>query len=117
MRVLLAEDNLLNQKVIEIYLKKHEITIANNGLEAVENFKSNKYDVILMDIMMPEMNGLEATINIRKIEKEQNLKKTPIIALTANDKFYEKCLEVGMCEFMTKPFNICDFNKIIKKLL
>lgn len=119
MKILLVEDNFLNQKLIDIHLKKqnHEIIFAGNGLEAIEKFKSDKYDLILMDIMMPEMDGLEATINIRKIEQENNLEKTPIIALTANDALKEKCFEVGMCEFMTKPFNICEFGKIVKKLL
>ncbi|MBA4407863.1 MAG: response regulator [Bacteroidota bacterium] len=109
--ILLVEDNLLNQRIVTFSLKKynHEVTIANHGVEAIEKFREQKFDVILMDIMMPVMDGLEATVKIREIENENNLKsRTPIIALTANtmDNDREKCISYGMDEFMAKPFDI-----------
>ena len=102
-------------------LKKlsHEVIIVNNGLEALEIFKKNKFDVILMDIMMPVMDGLEATIQIRNYEKDKNIiNKTPIIALTANtmDNDREKCISFGMNDFMAKPFDVEKLNQIFEEL-
>ncbi|MCX6076554.1 MAG: ATP-binding protein [Campylobacterales bacterium] len=108
-KVLLVEDNKANQMFMKIILKKLTLTfdIANDGLEAVEAFKKNEYDAILMDENMPNLNGIEATKQIRLLEKEQNLKHTPIIALTANalkgDR--EKFLKAGMDEYVTKPID------------
>ena len=100
LKILLVEDNLLNQRIVLFSLKKynHIVTIANNGLEAVEKFKKAQFDVILMDIMMPVMDGLEATVKIREVEVTNNAgKRTPIIALTANtmDNDRNKCLSYG----------------------
>ena len=118
MRILLAEDNPLNQRLIQIMFKKlqHDIILAENGLIAVEKFQNDRFDLILMDIMMPEMNGIDATKNIRQIEKENNLEKTPIIALTGNDRYENDCYEAGMCFFMTKPFQINIFHEIVDKI-
>ena len=109
--ILLVEDNLLNQRIVTFSLKRynHEVTIANHGGEAIEKFCEKKFDVILMDIMMPVMDGIEATIKIREIEKRDNIQnRTPIIALTANtmDNDRDKCISYGMDEFMSKPFDI-----------
>jgi osomolarity two-component system sensor histidine kinase NIK1 len=85
------------------------VIIANNGVEAIERFRENKFDIILMDIMMPVMDGLEATIKIREEEKLNNIKKrTPIVALTANtmDNDRDKCISYGMDDFLSKPFDI-----------
>lgn len=111
LKILLVEDNLLNQRIVTFSLKKynHEVTIANDGVEALERFREQKYDVILMDIMMPVMDGLEATVKIREIESLENFAvRTPIIALTANtmDNDRDKCISFGMDDFMTKPFDI-----------
>ena len=119
--ILLVEDNVLNQRIVTFSLKKynHNVTIANNGIEAVARFKENQYDVILMDIMMPDMDGLEATLKIREYENEMNIiSKTPIIALTANtmDNDREKCISYGMNDFMSKPFDIEKLNEIFKIL-
>lgn len=121
MKILLVEDNLLNQRIVLFSLKKfnHEVTIANNGQEAVDKFKENKFDVILMDIMMPVMDGLEATVKIREIEEiHKPEKRTPIIALTANtmDNDRTKCLSYGMDEFISKPFEIEKLKLIFSKL-
>ena len=107
--LLLVEDNILNQKLIFLNLIKFgfKIDVANNGLEAIDKFRERKYNLILMDLMMPFMDGLEATQEIRNIESV-NGGHTPIIGLTANtyDADREKCLSSGMDEFMTKPFDI-----------
>ena len=119
--ILLVEDNLLNQRIVTFSLKKynHEVVIANNGVEAIEHFREKKFDVILMDIMMPVMDGLEATVKIRELESESQLeKRTPIIALTANtmDNDRDKCISYGMDEFMAKPFDIEKLNSIFSEL-
>jgi osomolarity two-component system sensor histidine kinase NIK1 len=121
LNILLVEDNLLNQRIVTFSLKKynHEVTIANNGLEAIEMFRDEKYDVILMDIMMPVMDGLEATVKIREVERDQKIeKRTPIIALTANtmDNDRDKCISYGMDEFMAKPFDIEKLKTIFREL-
>jgi len=121
LNILLVEDNLLNQRIVTFSLKRfnHEVVIANNGVEALEQFKTKKFDVILMDIMMPVMDGLEATVKIRELENSVNAeKRTPIIALTANtmDNDREKCISYGMDEFMAKPFDIEKLNSIFEEL-
>ncbi|MDD4192972.1 MAG: response regulator [Mangrovibacterium sp.] len=119
--ILLVEDNILNQRIVTFSLRKYhyEVTIANNGKEALELFKKSKFDVILMDIMMPVMDGLEATRRIREYETSQQRKETtPIIALTANtmDNDREKCLSYGMNEFMSKPFEMERLQQIFREL-
>jgi CheY-like chemotaxis protein len=119
--ILLVEDNILNQRITTFSLKKfnHEVDIANNGLEAVNKYREKDYDVILMDIMMPVMDGLEATSQIRKFEKETPSKNhTPVIAITANtlDNDRDKCLATGMDEYMAKPFDMNRLNEIFKEL-
>lgn len=119
--ILLVEDNMLNQRIVTFSLKKynHLVSIANNGLEAVEQFKNSSFDVILMDIMMPVMDGLEATREIRNIELLNNAdKRIPIIAITANtmDNDRDKCILFGMDEFMAKPFDIDKLNSIFKQM-
>jgi osomolarity two-component system sensor histidine kinase NIK1 len=118
---LLVEDNLLNQRIVTFSLKKynHDVIIANNGVEAIEKFRENKFDVILMDIMMPVMDGLEATIKIREEEKLNNVeKRTPIVALTANtmDNDRDKCISYGMDDFLSKPFDIEKLKIIFSEL-
>ncbi len=119
LNILLVEDNFLNQKLILLNLKKlgYTIDIANNGKEAVEKVKSNSYDLVIMDLMMPVMDGLEATRDIRKYESNKDL-HLPIIGLTANtfDADREKCLSNGMDEYMAKPFNLDLFQDLIVKL-
>jgi len=98
---------------------KHEVIIANNGLEAIERFREQKFHVILMDIMMPVMDGLEATVKIREEEKlVGNEKRTPIIALTANtlDNDRDKCISFGMDDFMAKPFDMEKLKIIFREL-
>ena len=119
LKVLLVEDNLLNQRLMNINLSKLNcvVTIANNGQEGVEIFKKQQFDVILMDLMMPVMDGFESSREIRKIEKEEKFRGyTPIIAFTANtlNNDFQKCVENGMDYLMEKPFNAYKFIEIIE---
>ncbi len=117
LKVLVAEDNVINQKVAMINLRQlgHNVEIANNGKMAFEMFKSSSYDIVLMDIQMPVMDGIEAAIAIRNHEEENNLKQTPIVAITANAQKEDKdrCFEVGMNGFITKPFRPDDLVRIL----
>ncbi len=104
--ILLVEDNLINQKLTRRLLEKkgHRVQVANNGKEALNAWENNTFDLILMDVLMPEMDGFEATSEIRNREKETG-GHTPIVALTANamkgDR--ERCLETGMDDYLAKP--------------
>jgi CheY-like chemotaxis protein len=114
--LLLVEDNVLNQKLIFLTLSKYgfNIDVANNGKEALDKLENKNYDIILMDLMMPVMDGLEATRYIRKRDQETG-RKNIIIGLTANtyDADRDKCLKEGMDEYMAKPFDIEVFKNII----
>ncbi|MCK4441307.1 MAG: response regulator, partial [Sulfurovaceae bacterium] len=120
-KVLVAEDNFINQKLIKQILVKYgiEVELANNGLEAFEKIKDNKYDLILMDIQMPVMDGIEATHEIINYEKEESLTHIPIIALTANalkgDR--ERFIEDGLDEYIAKPIQNNELLFILKKFL
>jgi CheY-like chemotaxis protein len=116
--ILLVEDNLLNQKVVIYNLKKYnyDITAVTNGKDAIDFVTNNKVDLILMDLMLPEMNGFEITAEIRKVELENAVENpVPIIALTANtlDNDRDKCMEVGMNEYLSKPFTA---NQLVEKI-
>ena len=117
LRVLIAEDNRTNQIVIKSMLKKEQMTLkfANNGKLAVEAFEGEKPDLILMDISMPEMDGLSATRAIRNLEGSVKKEHCPIIALTANamagDR--ETCLDAGMDDYLAKPVNKTALLKLI----
>ncbi len=114
--ILLVEDNMINQKIVILSLEGlvKNIDIANNGKEALDKFGTSNYDIILMDIQMPVMDGFLATKKIREIEASTN-SFTPIIAITANamsgDR--ETCLAVGMDDYICKPFQ---FDMLIDKM-
>ncbi|WP_396185453.1 response regulator [Flavobacterium sp.] len=114
LKVLLVEDNLINVKIAEKILKQWgvNVDVALNGLIAVEKHKSTKYDIILMDLSMPVMDGFEATINIRSIDSS-----IPIIALTASTSYLslEKAMQIGINEYITKPFNPRELNLKLSK--
>jgi len=116
--VLLAEDNIINQKVAMFNLNKmgYDVDVAINGVVAVDKFKNKKFDVILMDIQMPEMDGIQATKVIREIEKQTNVeKKVLIIAMTANamkgDREY--FIKAGMDQYISKPFKSVELKNLI----
>jgi osomolarity two-component system sensor histidine kinase NIK1 len=121
LRVLLIEDNSLNQKLMNINLTKLHCLVmtASNGFEGLQIFKNNKFDVILMDLMMPVMDGYESSKEIRKFELEDKCRGyTPIIAFTANtlNNDFQKCIESGMDYLMEKPFNAYKFKEIIESI-
>jgi signal transduction histidine kinase/CheY-like chemotaxis protein len=108
LQILLVEDHPINQILATTLLKKwgHTVALANNGQEALDMFGRQTWDVILMDMQMPIMGGLEATRLIRTAEKSSG-KRTPIIAMTANamDSDRQACLQAGMDDHLAKPFN------------
>lgn len=108
MKVLVVDDNPINQKFLFYSLKKYyEIETADNGLEAVEILEKKKFDVVLMDLLMPVMDGAEATLRIRASKEPRN-KNIPIIFVTTND--YEqdriRCLNNGGNDYLIKPVDI-----------
>jgi len=120
-KVLLVEDNKTNQMLMNIILGDLELDIelAENGLEAVEMFKNNKYDIILMDENMPKMGGIEATTIILDLEEENGVHHTPIVALTANALATDraKFLNAGMDEFVSKPIDHETFIRVLHSFL
>jgi CheY-like chemotaxis protein len=115
--VLLAEDNLVNQKLAAAILKNagHRVIMANNGREAVEKFKHCSIDLILMDIQMPNTDGIQATLEIRQLESGRS-KKVPIIAITAHASADDRkhCLESGMDDYIAKPFRARELINLIR---
>ncbi len=120
-KILLAEDNPVNQKVAVGILKKMGLSceIAGNGLEAVAKLEKEQFDIVLMDIQMPEMDGYEATQKIRNFENSNINKRIPIIAMTANvlQKDKESCSESGMDDYVSKPIIPVELAKVIEKWL
>ena len=121
LNILLVEDNLINQKVAIVTLEKmgHRIDLAENGKISVEMFSRKHYDLILMDIYMPEMDGLEATMKIREIESsDQTRQPAYICAITANTsrEDEEECLRAGMNAYISKPFKLEELTKVINHL-
>ena len=120
-RILLVEDTPINQTLETILLQRmgYEVSVAHNGIEAIEAFSTREFDLILMDIHMPLMGGVEAAEIIRTIEKNQQLKHTPIIAVTANalkgDK--ERYLAAGMDGYVSKPIVVDALRHEIRGLL
>jgi signal transduction histidine kinase/ActR/RegA family two-component response regulator len=117
--ILVAEDNPINQKLVERLLIKLEIkvTLANDGQEAVTAWEQGEFDLILMDIQMPVMDGYQATGEIRRLEEQLGRKATPIVALTANamkgDR--ERCLSAGMDDYMSKPFKPDELKALVAR--
>jgi len=120
LRVLLAEDSLVNQKLVTALLERqgHRVVAANNGKEAVAAFRAQPFDLVLMDIQMPEMDGLETTAAIRVAEKQAGT-HVPILAMTAHamqgDR--ERCLEAGMDEYLAKPIRARRLFEMIESVL
>jgi CheY-like chemotaxis protein/nitrogen-specific signal transduction histidine kinase len=109
--ILLVEDNQINQKIMILSLKNvvKNIDVANNGKEALDMFGTTKYDLILMDVQMPVMDGIKTTKKLREIESSTGT-HTPVIAITANALMGDReiCIEAGMDDYMSKPFQLQD---------
>lgn len=119
LNVLVAEDNDVNQQVAKLALSRlgHRMTLAENGREAVEQWQKGGFDLILMDIQMPEMDGLTATKTIRSEETENS--HIPIIAATAHamSSDRDKCLNAGMDDYITKPINLEELQQTIARVI
>lgn len=117
-RVLLAEDNPVNQEITRAILESFEcrVEVAENGREALDALSAQSFDLVLMDCQMPEMDGYEATVALRKRERELGLRRLPVIAVTANtlrgDR--ERCIEAGMDEYLAKPFTHAQLEAIVR---
>ena len=120
-KVLIADDNEANRELVKVFLSKFgvEYDVAADGLEALQLFSRNKYDLIFMDEQMPNMDGREAVEKIREYEKLHNLKRTPISAITANviKGAKEYTLEHGFDDFLGKPIELLEFQRVLKKYL
>ena len=118
LRILVAEDNHINQKVTVSLLEKmgHRADVVGNGKEAIQAFKFLPYDLILMDLQMPEMDGFEASLQIRILDS-LNGHQTCVIAVTAHamKEYREKCLEWGFDDYISKPINPQELKGIIKR--
>jgi CheY-like chemotaxis protein len=119
LRILVAEDNLVNQTVIlhTLIHLGHKPTIAHNGIQALSLLKAGTFDLVFMDVQMPEMDGLTATRKIRENE-QKTLKHIPIVAMTAHAMKGNKevCLAAGMDHYISKPANSDDIRKVIAKI-
>ncbi len=119
MRILIAEDDPTNQKIARIWLTRegHSVTIVPDGQSCVDRYCSEPFDVILMDIKMPVMSGVEATVEIRRHENANSRPRTSIIAITASalvgDR--EKFLASGMDDYLAKPYRPQDLGTIVQK--
>jgi CheY-like chemotaxis protein len=114
LNILIAEDNENNYQLIEVYLKGNLLSHARNGQEAFQLFTANKYDIILMDMQMPVMDGLTAIRHIRKLDKT-----VPIITITANafDSDKMAALSAGSTDFMAKPIMKSALVEMIRKYI
>jgi len=120
-KILLAEDNVINQKVAILNLEKlgHQVLVVEDGVLAVETFIKDKPDIIFMDIHMPKMDGVEATVKIREWEMQNNIQnRVPIVAMTANPLKSEKELFMasGMDDYLSKPFNTRDLLWVMERI-
>ncbi len=115
-QVLLVEDSAPNQKILAYMLKNegYEVVLAVNGQEAVDKFKEQPFDLIIMDVQMPVMDGLVATRLIRQSEQETG-KHTPIVAVTAGmDR--GSCVDAGMDDYIEKPVRVPIFHEVLSRI-
>jgi CheY-like chemotaxis protein len=122
LKILVVDDNQINlmiiSKQLEIAIVEPEIHTANDGIEAIEKLKTNNYDLILMDLMMPNLGGI-ATTKIIRNDNNELTKNTPIIALSANveENSINECFESGMNNYLSKPFDIKDLLQKINAII
>jgi signal transduction histidine kinase/ActR/RegA family two-component response regulator len=120
-RVLVAEDNPVNQRIAQQMLRKRklEVTLADDGRQAVSAFEAARFDLVLMDVQMPEMNGFDAVAAIRALEHAQGRPHTPIVAVTAHAMHgdRERCIEAGMDAYLSKPIRTRQLYDLVDSLL
>ncbi len=120
LRVLVAEDNALNRRLTAAVLQRlgHEAIFAHDGAEAVEHVRRDRFDVVLMDLQMPEMDGLTATAHIRSEEKTHTRPRLPIIALTADamEADRDRCFQAGMDDYLVKPLDLVRFRAALERV-
>lgn len=120
LEILVAEDNIINQKIVTANLKKmgHKVEVAHNGRVAVDLFKEKHFDIILMDVQMPEMSGIEATQTIRLIEENEKREPIYIAAMTANvlKEDIEHYMKIGMNAYLSKPFRVEELIKLLSNI-
>jgi len=120
-QVLLAEDNAINELLTVTLLGRwgHDVTVAGNGAQAVRLFAERRYDVVLMDVHMPGMSGLEATRRMRALERELRRARTPIVALTASAMETDRraCLDAGMDDYLSKPLRARELLRAVQRHL
>jgi CheY-like chemotaxis protein len=118
LRVLLAEDNLINQRVLVAMLEKrgHSVDVVDNGLDAVKAWEKGGFDLVLMDLQMPVMNGIDAVIEIRAREAQSGSAPIPVFALTAQalEEDRIRCLEAGMDAYLSKPIKLDELVALLK---
>ena len=119
LEILLAEDNTVNQMVMMRLLSKrgHKVTVVGNGLQAVKGVRERSYDLVLMDVQMPELDGLQATKQIREMESAENRSPVRIVALTAHalKSDRDQCLAVGMDDYLSKPIVPAELDIVLQK--
>jgi len=119
LHILLAEDDLINQKLEITVLEKSgfKVTLANNGLEVLDHLNKGTFDLIFMDVQMPELDGYETTLKIRETEKETGT-HIPIVAMTAHamKMHRDKCMDVGMDDYLSKPIKTDEVFKVMNRL-
>jgi len=123
MHALVAEDNPINQKVIRTVLERKgwKVTVASDGQQAYERFLGGRFDLILMDVQMPKVDGIKATQLIRQEEIRQSASRTPVIGLTAHtdEGQHQQCIRYGMDGVLTKPINprklLCELSGLLKR--
>jgi CheY-like chemotaxis protein len=117
--ILLAEDNAINRKLASTLLRKagHEVVTVENGRDAVAELEKRDFDVVLMDVQMPIMDGFEAASCIRNLKDKQRA-SVPIIALTAHalQGYRERCLQAGMNDYLTKPIDTVALMKLLNDI-
>jgi CheY-like chemotaxis protein len=117
-RILVAEDNIVNQRVAAALLTKrgHSVTVVNNGREAIDALARGEFDLVLMDVQMPEMDGFEATAAIRAMERDTG-RHVRIVAMTAHamsgDR--DRCLAAGMDDYLSKPIDKRSLYQVVEK--
>jgi len=121
LRVLVAEDNLVNQKLAQHLLERrgHTPVLVTNGRDAVDALRAGDFDLVLMDLQMPEMDGFEATTAIRARERDARLPRVPIVALTAHamqgDR--QRCMDADMDGYVAKPIKPVELFEVIDRVI